>query len=64
MSPAPIEDPHRVDERRRAVGLRPLDENTRLMREGVARSNEPRPRDLVLRRRQEEDWARSVGWRD
>jgi hypothetical protein len=61
MSPMPIEDPARVDERRAAMGLDPLAERTRKMR--AQTGNEPRPADLVARRREMEAWARKVGWR-
>ncbi|HZI18827.1 MAG TPA: DUF6624 domain-containing protein [Pyrinomonadaceae bacterium] len=60
MSPWTIEEPERVDDLRRCVGLRPLAEQVEKMREGTA--GEPPPTDL--KRRQEEmlAWARSVGW--
>jgi hypothetical protein len=63
LSPHPIEDVDRVDERRRAVGLGPLQENTRRMREDAARSGEGPPRDRAVRQQQFERWARAVGWR-
>jgi hypothetical protein len=63
LSPHPIEDIGGVDERRRAVGLGPLEEHTRRMREDVARSGEGPPADRVGHRRKMEEWARSVGWR-
>lgn len=65
MSPFPeIEDPDRVDERRQVAGLIPLAENTRRMREGVARSKERPPEDLQKWRAEIDLWARSVGWRE
>lgn len=64
MSPCEIEDVGRVDERRRSVGLPPLAETVRCQRDGAARSNEPSPIDHQARRREMEEWARSVGWRD
>ncbi len=63
ISPLPVEDPDGVDERREAVGLLPLDEDTRRKREGIARSGEGPPRDWAKRQRDMEAWARSVGWR-
>ena len=41
LNPHPVEDPAGVDERRRAVGLGPLAENTRRVREEAARSSDP-----------------------
>jgi hypothetical protein len=64
ISPLPVEDPAGVDERRKAVGLLPLEEDTRRKREGIARSGEGPPRDWAKRQRDMEAWARSVGWRE
>jgi hypothetical protein len=61
LAPWTIEDEAGVDERRRAVGLPPLAENTRRLREQAA-GEEP-PRDWKKRRDEMEAWARQVGWR-
>ena len=64
MSPYPaIENPEQVDERRREVGLGPLEEDTRRRRAAVAQSNEKPPADIGAWRKQADEWARSVGWR-
>jgi hypothetical protein len=64
MSPYPqIQDADRVNERRRALGLGTLEENLARMRAGAASSPEKPPADLEKRRKEEDDWARSVGWR-
>ena len=63
MSPHPrIQDAERVNERRRSVGLGTLEES--LARVRAASSSEKPPSDLAKRLKEEEDWARSVGWRD
>ena len=64
LSPHPIEGPEGVDERRRSVGLGPLAENTRRMREEATRSGDGPPRDREEQERKSLDWARSVGWRE
>ena len=64
LSPHPIEGPEGVDERRRSVGLGPLAENTRRLREEAARSGDGPPRDREEQERKSLDWARSVGWRE
>jgi len=64
ISPLPVEDPDGVDERRRSVGLGPLDENTRRIRGGVARGGERPPADWAERERKKREWGRSVGWHD
>lgn len=63
LSPLPIEDPEGVDTRRRDVGLEPLAERTRRMREQALLEGEKPPVDFVRRRDEMEHWARSVGWR-
>jgi hypothetical protein len=64
LSPLPIEDPDRVDERRRSVGLGPLDENTRRVRESTAGAAERPPAGWAERQRRKRDWERSAGWND
>ena len=63
LSPLPIEDRPGVDERRRAVGLPPLEEEIRARREAAARSGERAPGDWEARRREMDAWLRDVGWR-
>jgi hypothetical protein len=63
LSPHPIDDAEAVDDRRRALGLTPMEENTRRMREGAAREDHGRPRDTEARQQKFLEWARSVGWR-
>jgi hypothetical protein len=62
IGPSPIEDPEHVDERRRAVGLPPLEEHTRRMREGMKQVQKGLPQDYAERQRAQREWARSVGW--
>jgi hypothetical protein len=59
----PIEDLVHLEERRKKAGLRPFEEEIRIKREAIARSNEKPPRDLAENRRKMDEWARSVGWR-
>jgi hypothetical protein len=57
MQPHPIEDPERVDERRRAVGLEPLAEI-------LARAKpQPLPADRERFERDYQKWLVEVGWR-
>jgi hypothetical protein len=64
MSPWPIEDEAGVDARRQSVGLGPIGEWTEAMRRNMSESDERPPSDFVERRRQMDEWARSVGWQD
>jgi hypothetical protein len=62
LSPHPIEDLSGVDQRRASVGLAPLAERIRQIREEAARSSERPPADWAEHQRKSQDWARSVGW--
>lgn len=64
MSPLPIEDEENVDKRRASVGLPTLAETTAKHRKNISRSNEQRPIDFEQRKKEMDEWARSVGWRD
>lgn len=59
----PVDDPARVEERRRALGLPPLAEETARRRAAAAAEGEGPPRDPAARRRAMEEWRRRVGWR-
>jgi hypothetical protein len=61
LSPLPIEDPDRVDERRRAIGWPSLEDNTRRMRASIGA--EDASHDLAARRAAHERCAREHGLR-
>jgi hypothetical protein len=63
LSPLPVEDPDGVDERRRVIGLDPLDQSIRAQRQAAAAEGERPPGDWHARRRGTEEWLREVGWR-
>jgi hypothetical protein len=63
LSPVPIEDPAGVDERRKSVGLGPLEEAIEAQRETAAQANERPPADWEKRQREMQAWLREVGWR-
>ena len=63
LSPLPLDDPSGVDERRRIVGLGPLDAAVRAKRQAAAAEGERAPHDWQARRRGMESWLREVGWR-
>ena len=65
LGPLPVEDLGRVDELRRSVGLDPLEENTRRIREETARAGERPPADWSeWRRRKRGGSDRSAGTTD
>ncbi len=63
LNPHPIEDLAGVDQRRASVGLGPLAERIRQLREEAADSGERPPGDWAEQQRKAQEWARSVGWR-
>jgi hypothetical protein len=63
MAPLPIEDPDGLEERRRAVGLEPLAQRVRAMRQSARREGERAPQDWAARQREMDQWARKAGWR-
>jgi hypothetical protein len=62
MQPRPIEDAAHVDARRAVIGLPPLAEKLREIREILARDGARMPADAAARRREIDAWERSVGW--
>lgn len=63
LSPATMDNPKEVDERRKKLGLPNMAETTKRMREGAAKAGEKAPTDLKQRRAAFDGWARHVGWR-
>jgi hypothetical protein len=63
LSPGELEDQENVDQRRRAVGLPPLAEGRRKAEAQALREEARPPGDIGRRRREQEEWARRVGWR-
>jgi hypothetical protein len=63
LSPLPIDDPGRVDDRRRGLGLGSLAEAAREHRDAARASGERPPADWPAYRRRMEEWLREVGWR-
>lgn len=62
LGPIGLEDPDNVDARRAEVGLPPLSEQLERMNAGREPMERP-PADWEARRREIDEWARSVGWR-
>ncbi len=63
LSPCELEEPDRVDERRKAVGLASLAEATAELRARTRAEGGKAPEDIDAHRRRAASWARSVGWR-
>ncbi|HYD31996.1 MAG TPA: DUF6624 domain-containing protein [Azospirillaceae bacterium] len=58
-----LDDPAAVDARRAAVGLPPYQDDLPKHRQDVNAEGGSAPADLADYRRQQEDWAKAVGWR-
>jgi hypothetical protein len=63
MSPLPIDDPAGVDDRRRVVGLAPLEQDLVERRRATMEGRERPPSDWPARQREMETWLGEVGWR-
>lgn len=63
MSPLAVADPARVDALRESVGLPPLGEQTRELRERAAAEGQKPPASYLEYQRESEEWARGAGWR-
>lgn len=59
MSPWTLQDPERVEEHRRTVGLGPLPEKMEQARRGTEGETPP---DFKKRQAELREWAKSVGW--
>jgi hypothetical protein len=62
MSPAEIDDYDKVNERRKAIGLNSLEEQIKVMRERIKIENQRLPKDYKERKREYDEWRKSVGW--
>lgn len=63
LSPGAVEDPQRLDERRRAIGLPPLAEQMKEARSRAASEGDRPPADYEAYAKARDEWAASVGWR-
>ena len=64
LSRLPIEDADAVDERRRMLGLAPLEHELAERRRAMTKGPERPPADWPARQREMETWLRAVGWRE
>jgi hypothetical protein len=64
LSPLPIEDADGVDDRRRMLGLTPLEHELAERRRAMTEGRERPPADWPARQREVETWLRAVGWRE
>ncbi|SHJ20544.1 DUF6624 domain-containing protein [Aquimarina spongiae] len=62
LSPNPYDDEIKVNQRRKSIGLNTLEEQTQIMRNRAKTENEEPPQDFYKRKREMDEWRKSVGW--
>lgn len=62
LSPNPCDHPDQVNERRTALGLNLLEEQTGIIRNCALKENRYPPEDLKQRNEEMQAWKKSVGW--
>lgn len=63
LSPQPFDDLHLVNQRRKAIGLNTLEEQTEIIRTQAKHENESPPKDFEKRKKEIEAWRKEVGWK-
>lgn len=62
LSPNHVDDVIKVNDRRKAIGLNTLEEQTRIMRKQAVKENQSPPADFQKRKLEMDAWKRKVGW--
>ncbi|HAI77370.1 MAG TPA: hypothetical protein DCM08_14145 [Microscillaceae bacterium] len=62
LSPHYFDDLAQVNQRRSAIGLPPLDEQTAIIRSQASKENQTPPADWHKRKQAIEAWKKTVGW--
>lgn len=62
LSPNLYDDLVKVNERRQAIGLNSLEDQTQLIRANAKQENLLAPKDFEQREKEVEDWKKRVGW--
>lgn len=62
MNPNQFDDRTKVNQRRKAIGLNTLEEQTEIMKERVKNENRRPPKDLEERKQAYNKWRKSTGW--
>lgn len=62
LSPNLFDDLSKVNERRKAIGLNSLEEQTKIIRKQAENENQSPPTDFEKRKQEMEKWKKAVGW--
>lgn len=63
MSPQNFDDIHKVNERRKSIGLNTLEEQTQIIREQTKKNQQTAPIDWAKRKMEIDRWKKLVGWK-
>ncbi|NQW30751.1 MAG: hypothetical protein HQ472_09605 [Ignavibacteria bacterium] len=62
LSPYLLDDIEKVDQRRLAMGLNTVEEQTTIIQQNAEMENQQPPSNPILKRKEERDWKKRVGW--
>jgi len=62
LSPQPFDDLDQVNQRRKSIGLNTLEEQTKIIRTQAKEENQSPPLDFNKRKKEMDDWRKTVGW--
>ncbi|WP_294347268.1 DUF6624 domain-containing protein [uncultured Sphingobacterium sp.] len=62
LSAHKVDDVIKVNKRRKAIGLNTLEEQTEVIRTQAVHEKQSPPKDFMKRKREMEEWKKSVGW--
>ncbi len=63
LSPNRFDDLTKVNQRRKSIGLNTLEEQTEIIRRRAKDENQVAPIDFEKRKKEVEEWKKSVGWK-
>lgn len=63
ISPQYFDDLNKVNQRRKSIGLNSLEEQTKIMREQTKNENQTPPGEFEERKKEFDEWRKSVGWK-
>ena len=62
LSPNQFDNLSKVNERRKSIGLNPLEEQIEIIRRQVKNENQTPPADFEKRKQKMDEWKKNVGW--
>ena len=62
LSPKPYDDIDKVNQRRKALNLNTVEEQTQIMRDRLESENQKAPADMADRKKRYDEWRKKVGW--